>query len=132
MQWKLILILVVAAAVVGYLGYNFFYGSTQGFQNPSEDTFTMFYADWCPHCKTAKPDFKNWMDQGPVKVGSKSVKLRMVEQGADKAGEMKKKKVQGFPTFLLETTDGQVVEHKGSRSTEGYLKFLNATLGGGV
>ena len=59
-------------------------------------------------------------------------KLRMVEQGEDKAGEMKKKNVKGFPTFLLETTDGKTIEHKGERSTEAYLKFLNGTLGGGV
>lgn len=131
MQWKVILAVVVVLAIA-YMGYRSYFGSVLGFQNPSEDTFTMFYADWCPHCKTAKPDFKSWMDNGPVKVGNKSVTLRMVEQSADKAGEMKKKKVQGFPTFLLETTDGQVVEYKGERSTDGYLKFINATFGGGI
>ena len=117
---------------MAFVGYRFYTGSSQGFKNPSEDTFTMFYANWCPHCKTAKPDFEGWMDKGPVKVGSRSVKLRMVEQGEDKAGEMKKKNVTGFPTFLLETTDGQTIEHKGARSTDAYLQFLNGTLGGGV
>jgi len=121
--------IAVATLVIGFIGYRLYNKSSQGFQNPSEDTFTMFYANWCPHCKTAKPDFKAWMDKGPLKVGSKSIKLRMVEQGED-TGEMKAKNVQGFPTFLLETTDGQVVEYKGARSTDAYLAFLNTTLGG--
>jgi len=131
MQWKVMLMAAVAAFLV-YVGYRYYNGSSQGFKNPSEDTFTMFYANWCPHCKTAKPDFEDWMGKGPVKVGSRSIKLRMVEQGEDKTGEMKAKKIQGFPTFLLETTDGQTVEHKGARSTDAYLKFLTATLGGGI
>ena len=37
--------------------------------------------------------------------------------------------VKGFPTFLLETVDGKVIEYKGPRETEKYLEFLNKQLG---
>jgi hypothetical protein len=45
---------------------------------------------------------------------------------------IKGKKIAGFPTFLLETTEGETVEYKGDRSTDGYMKFLNEKLGGGI
>jgi hypothetical protein len=40
--------------------------------------------------------------------------------------------VKGFPTFLLETTDGKVLEYQGERNTDGWLSFINQNLGGGI
>jgi hypothetical protein len=37
--------------------------------------------------------------------------------------------VKGYPTFLLQKTDGSIVEYKGARDTSGYLEFLNKELG---
>jgi hypothetical protein len=44
----------------------------------------------------------------------------------------KDKPVKGFPTFLLETTDGKIVEYQGERNTDGWLAFINSKLGGGI
>lgn len=107
------------------------YGGKQGFQNPNpptQDTFTMFYAEWCPHCKNAKPGFSDFMGSGTIDLGDKKVKVEMCD--AEKEPEkVKGLPVNGFPTFLLQKTTGEVVEYKGDRSAEGYLKFLNEHLG---
>lgn len=104
-------------------------GNIQGFQNPSDPTFTMYYADWCGHCKKAKPDFQDFMAKGPIDVNGKKCNIQMVspEKEPEKA---RGKPIKGFPTFLLEMPDGRILEYRGERSTDGYLKFINETLGG--
>lgn len=101
----------------------------ESFQNPSMPTFTMYYADWCGHCKSAKPEFESLVAKSPLDINGVKCNVRMVspEKEPDLA---KGKPIKGFPTFLMETPDGKVVEYKGGRSTDEYMKFLNSTLGG--
>ncbi len=134
MDWKSILVIIVVTATLVAVGLTLWgkYGvNKQGFQNPnppSQDTFTMFYAEWCPHCKNAKPGFSDFMGSGTIDIGDKKVKVEMCE--ADQEPEKAKGlPVNGYPTFLLQKTTGEVVEYKGDRSADGYLKFLNEQLG---
>jgi thiol-disulfide isomerase/thioredoxin len=94
----------------------------------SSASFTMYYADWCGHCQTAKPEFSEFAKQGILKIGNKECKIRMIspENEPDAAAG---KPIKGFPTFLMETTDGKVVEYKGERTTAGFLEFINKNLG---
>lgn len=138
-------ILIVGAVVVGLMALVMFYGLGgtygrglfEGFQGggaaaPDVDTFTMYYADWCPHCQTAKPEFLELTKKGSMDVGNgKRCYFRMVNPDLNPE-LVKGKKIAGFPTFLLETTTGKTLEYKGERSTEGYLKFINESLGGGI
>ena len=104
----------------------------QGFQSggsaPSTPTFTMFYADWCGHCKKAKPDFQQFMGDGTVMIGQKTVIVEMVnaDSGSPKVEAFQ---VKGYPTFCLQTPDGPITEYKGKREVAGYLEFLNEQLG---
>jgi thiol-disulfide isomerase/thioredoxin len=136
MNWKLIALGIVVVLILGSLGTIYYRGKrawASGFANPAPtaNSFTMYYADWCPHCQTAKPDFSALVEKGDVVVGSKRCAIRMVNSEKE-AEKMKGKDVKGFPTFLLETTEGETVEYKGPRSTDGYLKFINEKLGGGI
>jgi thiol-disulfide isomerase/thioredoxin len=104
--------------------------SREGFQNDiagAADTFTLYYAEWCPHCKTVKPEFKEWSKNGFVTAAGKNVKVRMVEQ-SENPEEVASKGIKGFPTFLLETANGKKVEFQGERNADGYLKFLEEQL----
>jgi thiol-disulfide isomerase/thioredoxin len=133
MDVKSILVGIVVLATLIAVGLTLWgkYGVKQGFQNPNppaQDTFTMFYAEWCPHCKNAKPGFSDFMAGGTIDLGDKKVKVEMCD--AEKEPEKTKGlPVNGFPTFLLQKTTGEVVEYKGDRSAEGYLQFLNKELG---
>lgn len=127
-NWKTIgLALAVVLLILGaaYVIRN----QKESFQNPNMPTFTMYYADWCGHCKTAKPEFESLAAKSPLDINGVKCNIRLVspEKQPDLA---KGKPIKGFPTFLMETPDGKIVEYKGSRSTDGYMKFINETLGG--
>ena len=69
----LIIILLVGVSILMFIRYLHPDGSA-GFESfESAPTFTMYYADWCPHCKTLKPVFKDWSKKGSVVVGGKTV-----------------------------------------------------------
>ena len=127
--------MIAVFAVLGLIavyGFGVTFGrGLQGFQNPAPamNTFTMYYADWCPHCKTIKPEFTEFSKSGSITVGSTNCQIRLID-AAKNPDAAKGKPVKGFPTFLLETTDGKMVEYQGERNTEGWLKFINEKLGG--
>jgi thiol-disulfide isomerase/thioredoxin len=139
MSWKMILLILAILAVLGLAGFyvygvTFGRGNTLGFQSgpaPAMNSFTMYYADWCPHCQTIKPEFTEFSNRGTVDVGGKACQIRMID-AAKNPEAAKGKPVKGFPTFLLETTDGKVVEYQGERNTDGWLAFINQNMGGGV
>jgi thiol-disulfide isomerase/thioredoxin len=138
-NWKMfflgITVLGILTLVTLYaLGVNFNRPKLlQGFQThaPAMNTFTMYYADWCGHCQQAKPAFTEFAANGKIKIGEKDCVIRMVspEKEPDKVNG---KSIKGFPTFLLETVDGKVVEYTGERNVDGYTAFLNSNLGGGI
>jgi hypothetical protein len=140
MNWKVLLLALLVVALLGLVavyGFGISFGrGLQGFQNlsgpaPAMNSFTMYYADWCPHCQTVKPEFTEFSNRGSIDVGGKPCHIRMID-AAKNPDAAKGKPVKGFPTFLLETTDGKVVEYQGERNTDGWMKFINTNLGGGI
>lgn len=129
-----VVVLLVIVAMYG-LGISYGRGILQGFQSgggaaaPSQDTFTMYYADWCGHCQAAKPGFTEFSKSGTVSVNGNSCAVRMISPEHNPEA-VKGKNLKGYPSFLLETTDGKTVEYTGERSTDGYMRFLEANLGG--
>ncbi len=67
--------------------------SFETFENSDQPTFTMFYAPWCGHCKTAHPEFEKFKNsyKGDVKL--------VDINGDEDKGAMKTHNVQGFPTM---------------------------------
>ena len=115
------LVVVFLLAMLGVIGK----GSVQGFVDagPPVASFTMYYADWCPHCKTIKPEFADFSKNGVVTVNGKNVAVAMVEESEKE--KMTGKTIKGFPTFLYETSAGESVEYSGPRTPAGWLDFLN-------
>jgi thiol-disulfide isomerase/thioredoxin len=135
LSWKMLLLIFAVLSLLGLLtmyglGITVNRGLLQGFQDgaPAMNTFTMYYADWCGHCKTAKPEFSEFAKQGILTIGNEKCKIRLISP--EKEPEAAKgKNIKGFPSFLLETVDGKTVEYSGERNTAGYMSFLNANLG---
>ena len=141
-NWKFIAIAVACVAILAMISYFYVTKSGfQGFQNPVDTNanheFIMYYATWCPHCKTALPDFEKFAETG-ITVAGQPIKISKYDNASEdpvdkKAFEDAKAKgldIKGFPTFVLITADGKTYEHKGERNTAAYIKFLNETLGG--
>jgi hypothetical protein len=100
----------------------------------------MYHAEWCGHCKTAKPEFAKMCGKDDIGsedvtivVGGKDVVVKAYESTAnkDKIDEAKARgiDIKGFPTFVLITTDGSVYNYEGPRKSDEFLKFLNEKLG---
>ena len=129
-NWKWLLGVLVAVAVAYML--NHWANRLEGFTGSSDqNTFTMVYVDWCPHCKDAKPHFQSLMDNWNGKqINGKTVVIEMLngesKNSADQA-KVKELKVESYPTLIL-TKDGKHVAYDGERTEEAMLSWLNKNI----
>ena len=114
----LVLLRIIHASSEGFTD-----GSSASGSASIKDSFTLYYAEWCPHCKAVKPAFSKWAKDGFVSIGGKNITLSMVEPEKEPE-KAKGKTIKGYPTLLLEKTNGETVEFEGERTPEGYAKFL--------
>jgi thiol-disulfide isomerase/thioredoxin len=129
-----ILILIMCVA------YYFAYQSNQeGFDGDAskltpasgEVIVALFYAPWCGHCKTFKPEFDNAMSELDGKKASKSEiegkTVRFAKINCDEEENKplaKKYNVNGYPTVKILSDNGSVIEYDGERSSDGMRKYL--------
>jgi thiol-disulfide isomerase/thioredoxin len=87
----------------------------------------LFYTEWCPHCKTAKPiwaDFKSQMSGKTVN----GITLIFHEVDCDKdTATSDKFKVKGFPTIKL-MKGNQMIEYDAKPTTANLIEFVNTSL----
>ena len=78
----LLVISLVLVSAISMSEEGFFGGSSVPGVGQTNDrgTFTMYYADWCPHCQNVKPLFKEFMGSGIVEVNGIPVKVAMKEE----------------------------------------------------
>ena len=90
-----------------------------------------FYADWCPHCKAAKPIWNDLKSEYENKtINGYRVTFTEVdcsEETAEVEKLMNQYNVEGYPTIKL-IKDGQVIEYDAKPSKETINKFLNTVL----
>ena len=113
------LAVVTFVAFLLYILFNYLRRHIDGFKSGA-NTFTMYYADWCPHCKPLVPVFKGYMSSSPMTVNGKPVFLEMIESANNT-----NKNVKGFPTFILSKEDGSSIEYdSGDRTTDALTAWL--------
>jgi thioredoxin-related protein len=84
-----------------------------------------FNVDWCPHCTSTKPEFEKL--GSTQTIGGKTV--RCVYVNPEKEPEAAKGfAVDGYPTLILQKSDGTQVKHSGPRTQAGFLEFLRGTV----
>ena len=87
----------------------------------------MFYVDWCPHCKTAKPVWNEFAEEYNNKsVNGYTIKIKEInctEETADIEQLMNKYSVEGFPTIKL-VKDGQVYDFDAKPTKANLEQFL--------
>lgn len=132
MKPSLVALLGLTALIVGLLAITYLGLSSEGFADAAagktntRGTFTMYYADWCPHCQTAKPMFVDFMGPGVLQVNGQDVKVKMVEE--KQIQKDVDPEVKGYPSFLYSDAAGKVVEYSGPRSPDGFMKFLETQI----
>lgn len=90
-----------------------------------------FYADWCPHCKAAKPIWNDLKSEYENKtINGYQIIFTDVdcsEETTEVEKLMNQYSVEGYPTIKL-IKDGQVIEYDAKPSRETLIKFLNTVL----
>jgi thiol-disulfide isomerase/thioredoxin len=90
-----------------------------------------FYADWCPHCKTAKPIWNDLKSEYQNKTinGYRVVftDVNCSEETAEVDKMMNQYNIEGYPTIKL-IKDGQVIEYDAKPSKDTLTQFLNTVL----
>ena len=134
---------VVVFVVIGVVVY-YFYNTkpTTTFHAnrenvPKEDTqektatVMLFYVDWCPHCKTAKPVWNEMKTEyeGTMINGYKVsfVEYNCTKESAETQELMDKYNIEGFPTIIL-LKDKQVIDYDAKPAKATMVQFLNTVL----
>jgi thiol-disulfide isomerase/thioredoxin len=99
---------------------------------PSKQAELMFfYADWCPHCKTAKPIWNELKTEYQNKtINGYQVlftEVNCTSESAETEQMMNKYNIEGFPTIKL-LKDGQIIEYDAKPSKDTLNEFLNTVL----
>jgi len=91
----------------------------------------LFYVDWCPHCKTAKPAWNDIKSQYENKTinGYQVVftEINCTNESPEVEQMMNKYNIEGFPTIKL-LKDGQIIEYDAKPTRETLNQFLTTVL----
>jgi len=86
-----------------------------------------FFTTWCPHCKTASPEWDAFAEEMKDKT-VKGVKLNFFKVDCDKeAATADKFKVTGFPTIKL-IKGNQVIDYEAKPEKATLIEFVNKML----
>ena len=89
----------------------------EGFTDSNSPTFVMYYANWCGHCKTLKPQFEKLIEsyKGNVQIKMVDAETHPVET------------INSYPTLRFypkgETND-QFEDYKGNRDLNSLTDFV--------
>jgi thiol-disulfide isomerase/thioredoxin len=121
--------------VSSYLGSSLEgYASSMGENSPpsSENqktaTLYMFGTSWCPHCKTAKPIWDDYVSNNEkLKVGNYDILFKSVDCDAEK-NIADKFNVKGYPTFKLERGPDDIVDFEAKPTHDNFTSLLQTSL----
>ena len=110
----------------GYVANKEFKKEGNANANDNADLY-FFYTEWCPHCKKAKPQWKQLKeDVGTNKINGKRVNFIEVDCDKDPA-TAEKYKVEGYPTIKL-LIGNEVIEYDAKPEFSTLKQFLNVSL----
>jgi len=93
---------------------------------------TMFYVDWCPHCKSSMPTY----DEFTQKYNNKSIngyKIKIVkmnctdDEDPNVKSALEKYNIEGYPTITL-SKNGELITFDAQPDVESLEKFIEQVL----
>jgi thiol-disulfide isomerase/thioredoxin len=142
----MIFMAVIIFIIIGFSYYYFYLrpimkatyrandGVNNGNSNDESNAYAellLFSADWCPHCKTAKPIFTDFSIQHKNKAINGYVvqftEINCTNESNESSKLMDKYNVEGFPTIKL-LMNGQIIEFDAKPTKENLTQFLNTVL----
>lgn len=93
-----------------------------------ESVCTLYYANWCPHCKSLYPFFNEWRDSNDGKLILDNDKVVIIKSYEENDIPQKEAEdIEGFPTIKLRYLS-YTKEYMGSRSKEDILQWLKSNI----
>ena len=144
MTWQTIAIIVVVLllCLFAYYTYNQYVDTKTTFHANRENipkdvnsnktaTLMLFYVDWCPHCKTAKPEWESLKSEYDGKningYTITFVEYNCTNESEDVSQLMDKYNIEGYPTIKL-LKDNQVIEYDAKPTKSTMEQFLHTVL----
>ena len=138
------LVIVASLAMIGlgyyvyskYISNNTTYNANREHDAINSDsnkvaTMMLFYVDWCPHCKTAKPEWDELKEEySNSNINGYRVlftEVNCTEETPEIESLIQKFKIEGYPTIKL-VKEGQVIEYDAKPTKSTMLDFLNTVL----
>jgi thiol-disulfide isomerase/thioredoxin len=141
-RYKLIILAIVLIIILGSYYYfqnvntktvfnaNREHGTSDPNSNKTAEMM-LFYVDWCPHCKTAKPEWENLKSEyeGKQINGYTLVfsEYNCTAETSENEELMNKYKIEGYPTIKL-LKDSQVIEYDAKPTKSTMEPFLHTVL----
>jgi thiol-disulfide isomerase/thioredoxin len=137
--------IIVAVLLFGVLGYYIYsnYVTNKTLYNADRDNLDpnqqsnksanlmLFYVDWCPHCKTAKPEWENLKSEYEGKIINgytlAFTEYNCTTESPETEELMNKYKIEGYPTVKL-LKDNQIVEYDAKPTKSTMEQFLHTVL----
>lgn len=124
---------VIGVVMLIVIVYNSYSNNShiESFSPNDEVGVKMFYVDWCGHCKTAKPGYKQFMDEyNNTQVKDKKVKVEMIncEENEATAKMASDYEVKGYPTIIAEVNGQKHVYSGSDKSSQGFSSWVNSLL----
>lgn len=94
-------------------------------------TLMLFYVDWCPHCKTAKPEWETLKAEYDGKsINGYTINFteyNCTDENPETTQLMDKYSIEGYPTIKL-VKDNQIIEYDAKPTKSTMEQFLNTVL----
>ena len=136
-------VMIVAAVIFGYAanyGYNAYFVKKQenkfadvpnAKRSNKEVSVMFFHVDWCPHCKTALPEWENFKKQYNNKEVNgyitKCVDVDCTDETSDTQNMINKYEIESYPTVKM-VKDKNTIEFDSKISTSTLEHFVNSML----
>lgn len=115
---KIFVILIII--IIVFISFFFLTRNNIEHYTNNDTEVIMYYADWCPYCKSVLPEFKRFMETSNLKASLCDCTNNKDERC---------KKVRGFPTIQLQS-NGKVIEmgSKYTRTKDGIEQFCSENI----
>jgi thiol-disulfide isomerase/thioredoxin len=100
--------IVLFVFFLGLIYYFKYYKTTNHFTVQPPEQITLYYAEWCGHCKRLKPDwdkFKQYVKDNNLPITIKEVEATELSNESEEI----KNKISGFPTLIRDSTNEVIV-----------------------
>lgn len=105
-------------------------GTTSG-QDKKEAELMFFYVNWCPHCKTAKPEWdkiKGEYDETEINGYTLIfTDINCTEENSETDKLLNTYNIEGYPTIKM-IKDGQIIEYDAKPSYDTLVQFINSVV----